>query len=345
MRTGTKKLRIGAAFAACATMACFLIAANSPAGNAAQPLSAASLIEALPPGASTLVYIDLSAIRGSSFYQRRPDKSPLTVPNQDYEDFVHSTGFDFEKDLDRAVVGSWPAPSEKEQRRNIAIAEGRFDRAKVASYAASRGKIDHQRGREVFQFPGSAQGTWNSAFFLDEHRLALVSGQSIDPLFAARVSEPATAADPIPERASRLDGAAAFAIIHVAPISGEGSGAGDLRGVPASQLMSLARSVRWVTLAARPEGDNLRVSIEGECDNGDDARQLQSALELLRVLGRVGLENQKTRESLSPVTLGSLQTLLNTAEVTQTAERVRVLLELTPQIFDAGASQNQEKLP
>jgi hypothetical protein len=345
MRTSTKKLRLGAAFAACGAIACILIAANSPAGSTAQSSSAESLIDALPTGASTLVYIDLAAIRASSFYEHRPDKSPLTVPNQDYEDFVRSTGFDFEKDLDRAVVGSWPAPSEKEQRKNIAIAEGRFDRAKIQSYAASHGKIDHQRGREVFQFPASAGGGWNSAVFLDERHLALVSGQSVDALFAARSAAPAAAADPIRDRASRLDGAAAFAITHVAPAPGDDAGTGPLQGVPNSQLMALARSVRWVTFAARPEGDNLRVSMEGECDTDGDARQLQSALELLRVLGRVGLESPKTRESLSPAALASLQTLLKTAEVTQTAERVRVLLELTPQIFEAGPSPNQGKQP
>jgi hypothetical protein len=234
------------------------------------------------------------------------------------------------------VIGSWPVASEKEQKKNIAIAEGRFDPTKIRSYAASRGKIDHQRGREIFLFRSGTLGGWNSAFFLDEHRLALVSGQSIDPLFASATSD--AAVDPVLERASRLDGAAAFAILRVPPISTDDPTGGALQGVPASQLMSLARSLRWVTFAARPEGNDLRVSLEGECDNGEDARQLQSALELLRVFGRMGLESPKTRQSMSPAALASLQILLNSAEVTQTAERVRVLMELTPEIFDAGSA-------
>jgi hypothetical protein len=100
--------------------------------------------------------------------------------------------------------------------------------------------------------------------------------------------------------------------------------------------MALARSVRWITLALRPEGDDLRVSLEGECNNGEDARELQSALEVLRAFGRMGLDSPKTRQSMSPAALASLQSVLKSAEVTQTAERVRVLVELTPDIFKAG---------
>lgn len=331
MSTGTKKLFMCASLAACAAIAAALIAANSFSGGAALASPDPALLDALPGGESTLVYLDLAAIRTSSFYQHRPDKGPITVPNQDYADFIRSTGFDFEKDLDRAAIAIWPAPAGKS--RSIAIAEGRFDQAKIRDYAARQGRIDHQGGREVFLFPTGAQGNWTSAFFLGEHRLALVSGQSIDPLFAAHSAD--SAMDPIRERASRLDGAAAFAVVHV-PTIPEDPTNGALQGGPNSQLMALARSVRWITLALRTEGDNVRVSLEGECDNGEEARELQSALEVLRAFGRMGLDSPKTRQSMNPAALASLQSVLNSAEVTQSAERVRILVELTPDIFKAG---------
>ena len=91
--------------------------------------------------------------------------------------------------------------------------------------------------------------------------------------------------------------------------------------------------MQWITLAARPEGENLRVSLEGECTTATDARQVQSALEILRLFGRAGLENPKTRQSMDPATYGVLETLLKTAEVTQTAEQVRILVEITPDIL------------
>ena len=114
---------------------------------------------------------------------------------------------------------------------------------------------------------------------------------------------------------------------------------GGMQGAASAQLMSLARSVQWVTLAARPEGDDLRISLEGECDNSTDALQLKSALELLRMFGRAGLESPKTSQSMDPATLAMLQTLLTSAEVTQAAERVRILVELTPDVFKLGQTQ------
>jgi hypothetical protein len=336
MRTGTNRLLMCASVALCAAIAAALIAANSRSVGASLASPEPGLLDALPGGASTLVYLDLAAIRASSFYQHRPDKGPITVPNQDYADFIRGTGFDFEKDLDRAAVALWPVSPARDQKRNIAIAEGRFDQAKIRDYAARQGRIDHQRGREVFVFPTGAQGSWTSAFFLDEHRLALVSGQSIDPLFAAHSDD--SAADPVRERASHLDGAAAFAIVRVPPMPDD-PGNSALQGAPNAQLMALARSVRWITLAARPEGDDLRISLEGECDNGEDAHELRSALEVVRAFGRMGLDSPKTRQSMSPAALASLQSVLNSAEVTQTAERVRVLVELTPDIFKAGADK------
>src|SRR5580700_1212183 len=102
MRTSTRQLRMGASLAMCAAIAAALIAANSVSGGATQASPDPALLDALPDGESTLVYLDFAAIRASSFYQHRPDKGPITVPNPDYADFIRSTGFDFEKDLDRA---------------------------------------------------------------------------------------------------------------------------------------------------------------------------------------------------------------------------------------------------
>jgi hypothetical protein len=337
MSTRAKKLRIGACLAACAAIAAALIGANFLPGRAMQASPSTGLLDALPAGASSLVYVDLVAVRASSFYQHRPDKGPIAVPNQDYADFVRSTGFDFEKDLDRVVVASWFAPSGKDSRKDVAIAEGRFDQAKIRDYALRHGKMDHQQGREVFLFPASAQGggTYggSTAFFLDDHRIALVAGQRIDILLNGHSSD--SSADPVRQRAARLDGAAAFAIMRVPPIP-EDTGNPALQGAAGAQILSLVRSVQWITLAARPEGDNVRISLEGECDTSENAHQLQSALELLRAFGRMGLESPKTKQSMNPAALASLENVLNSAEVTQAAERVRILVELTPDIFNAA---------
>jgi hypothetical protein len=101
----------------------------------------------------------------------------------------------------------------------------------------------------------------------------------------------------------------------------------------------MAKSVQWITLAARPEGDNLRLSLEGECLTATEARQLQSALQLLRMLGQAGLESPKTRKSMDPATFEAAETLLKSADVSATAERVRILVELTPDILKLGGAR------
>jgi hypothetical protein len=298
------------------------------------------LFSALPAGAPTLAYVDLGALRASSFYEHRPDKGPIAVPNQDYADFMRSTGFDFEKDLERVVIASWPPSSPNGPRKSVAIAEGHFDRAKIRDYAVRKGKVDQQQGHEVFLFPAGDSKAMNAITFLDDRRIALVAGSSIAPLFDSHMD--AAGSDPARDRAAHIDGAAAFLITHVPPIPDNAAGAGP-QASAAAQFVTLARSVKWITFAVRPEGDNLRVSLEGECDNAADAVQLKGALELMRMFGRAGLDSEKNKQSMDPAALATLQTLLTGAEVTQAAERVRILAEVTPDIWQLSSPAKAQK--
>jgi hypothetical protein len=180
----------------------------------------------------------------------------------------------------------------------------------------------------------------NSITFLDDRRIALVAGSSIAPLFDSHMD--AAGGDPVRERAAHLDGAAAFLITHVPPIPDNAAGAGP-QAAGAAQFLALARSVQWVTFAARPEGDNLRISLEGECDNATDAGQVKTALELMRMFGRAGLDSAKNKQSMDPAELATLQTLLTGAEVTQAAERVRILVEVTPDVWQLSGPAKAQK--
>ena len=301
-------------------------------GGTADASPTPELLLEVPPGAPTLVYADLAAIRASTFYQQRPDHGPIAIPDRDYADFVQSTGFDFEKDLDRVVVASWPAgliqgQEKADTPKTIVVADGRFDRRKIQDYAARKGKVDHQQGREVFLFPTDNNAHWNSITFLSDRRIAIVEGPSIAPLLEHHEDRPG--GDPARERAARVAGAAVFAITRV-PAIPENPAPGAAQS---AQLVSLARSVQWITLAARPEGNNVRVSLEGDCQNATDARQLQTTLELFRAIGQAGLQSPKTRQSMDPAVLELLETVLKSADVTASAERVRILVELTPDIL------------
>lgn len=299
---------------------------------------APELLSEVPAGAPTLVYADLAVIRASAFYQQRPDRGPITLPDRDYADFVQSTGFDFEKDLDRVVIASWPSGLAAEKKQTIVIADGRFDRRKIRDYALRKGKVDHQAGREVFVFPSDTKGQkgWNSITFLNDHRIAIVEGASIAPLLEHPETSPG--GDPARDRAADVDGAAVFAITRVPAFPANYSPG----GIQSAQLLNLARSVQWITLAARPEGNDLRVSLEGDCQTATDARQLQAALEVFRLIGRAGLESSKTRQSMDPTTLDVLETVLKSADISATAEKVRIQVELTPAILKLGENRKTQ---
>ena len=332
MRKYRGVLLVAAGFAAVATAAAFYAAVRR--GGAADASPVPELLSEVPPGASRLIYIDLAAVRASSFYQHRPDRAPIAVPDRDYANFIQATGFDFEKDLDRVVIASWPQSLVQGQKKTVVVADGRFDRQKIHDYAIRNGKLDQQQGHDVFLFPASAPNAWNSLLFLNDHRIALVEGSSIAPVLTPHAVGSAT--DPARERAARLAGAAVFAITRV-PAVPDNFAPG---GMQSAQLASLARSVQWITLAARPEGEDMRVSLEGECQTSTDARQLLSALEVLRLFGRAGLDSPKTRHTMDPATFGVLETLLKTADIAQTAERVRILVEITPDILKWSGSRN-----
>ena len=204
-------------------------------GAAADASPASELLSEVPPGATTLIYLDLAAVRTSSFYQHRPDTSPITLPDRDYANFIAVTGFDFEKDLDQVVIASWPQSLVQDQKKTIVFAEGRFDRQKIHDYAMQKGKLIQEQGREVFVFPAgvatrgpgrggagdSSRGSLNetaestSLVFLNDHRIALVEGSSIAPLLATRS---VAGVDPMRARAAGVAGAAAFVISRVPTI-------------------------------------------------------------------------------------------------------------------------------
>jgi hypothetical protein len=54
------------------------------------------------------------------------------------------------------------------------------------------------------------------------------------------------------------------------------------------------------------------------------------------MFGRAGLDSAKNKQSMDPAALAMLQTLLTSAEVTQAAERVRILVEVTPDVWHLG---------
>ena len=61
------------------------------------------------------------------------------------------------------------------------------------------------------------------------------------------------------------------------------------------------------------------------------------------MFGRAMLDSAKNKQSMDPAALATLQTLLTGAEVTQAAERVRILVEVTPDVWHLGGAAKAQQ--
>jgi hypothetical protein len=318
----------------------YVQARREDTGGAAYP----ELLLQIPPGASTVIFIDLAGIRGSAFFKNGLPLAPLKSPEHDYAAFVQATGFDYQKDLDRAAIALWPPASPSEKYKTLILAEGRFDQRKIRDYAMRNGKIQRQQQHDVFVFPAQNPQGSIGVVFLNDHRLAVVEGSDAAPVLEhapASNGDPASTNDPLLEQAAHIDGAPVFAISRIPAVPDNF----NVGGMQSAQLASIIRSLQWVTLAARPEGDTLRVSLEGVCRSDTDARQMKSLLEVLRSFGQAALNSSQAHQKMDPTSYKRLQTLLQTAEVSQSAERVRIRLALTPDALNLNSAQTPAQIP
>ena len=324
--------------AAAASAAVVYYSSRGP--NAAQGPALPELITLAPADSAYLFYANLAALRASPFLDRLMALAPSPAADPEYAGFVRATGFDYARDLDRLVLASRPGPSAP---LTLALAEGRFDRARISSYALRSGTLERGGGAEVYVFPPSPTSKAMAFAFLNGNRVAMAEGPEAAKAIASLASDPApsTFAPSMRERVSRVADSAVFAVGQVADVPQNFSPG----GVRSDQFSNLVRSLRWFTLAAHPEGDRLKVAAEGECDTAESARQLTGTLDGLRMLGQAMLADPRTRQRLEPATAGLLDNLLRILQVSRDDQRVRLSLELTSEMVSRLPGAATRKTP
>jgi hypothetical protein len=112
----------------------------------------------LLPGADAFAYVNLQWIRRFGAIKQLPPVSH----DPDYETFVHDTGIEFERDLDRAAFAihypaSWggnSAAAKADEPRFSEIFEGNLHRDKLLPYLQkSAASVDSYRAKEIFNIP------------------------------------------------------------------------------------------------------------------------------------------------------------------------------------------------
>ena len=297
------------------------------------------MLALMPEDAAAVVFLDLAQFRTSSFLAQMFAWAPRPAVEEDYAQFVMATGFHYETDLDRFAVAF--SQQAKETIR-FAVAEGRFDRKKIEQYAERSGLRISHNGVVVFSIPWKNASRPSFFTFLRDDRIAWTDDPSYAALFQKSRSESSSAE--WTEHFSRLSGTPIFGVLRqdgsaVASLAQQAPG-----GFRSPQLASLLGQLQWISIGGKPEGDILRVVIDGECRNETTIHQLKDFFGGIIVLAQAGLNTPDTRKKLPPQVRDAYLELLNSADVQSvdrgTSKSVRVILDVTPKILETARTES-----
>jgi hypothetical protein len=298
-----------------------------------------------PADSEMVVFADVAALRSSPLIEQLKSMLPSPQPDADYAAFVRASGFDYQRDLDKVLVASHQVDGKAE---TVAIAEGRFDRPKIRSYALANGKLERQDGYEVYLLPSSvpgAQGKTIAMAFLSDTRIAISDSENLDAILVAHKppaadpsaaqaggAAPAASDISLAERVSR-EGDVPIYVISRVPDEPANWAPG---GVHSDQLNDLARSVRWIDVTIAPMPDRLHVTLEGECIDQAKATSLENTLTGMRFLAEAYLGTPGAQKQLDPQSRTLLGQLLDSAVVTNHDQWVALSVDLTQDLLKNG---------
>jgi len=324
-----------------AAAAAFYFSRSKPSQRSAMAGIAPDILNQLPADAPGVAYIDVAALRK---LQNSPLAAFLGIANsnpaedRDYREFVRSTGFDYTRDLYRVAVAFWPAAflarsSSPAAKEIIVAAEGRFDEQKIDAYALHNGKMETRGAQSIYEIPGPPPTSFE---FLSPTRIRLASGNGAATLLGG--SDPDARDRVVEDSVIRVAGAPVFAVArtdNLPPSVYE-----NFRSYP--ELGQMARNIQRVTLAGQPAGDLFFLVLEGECDSTQNATEISTLLESLRMLGSMSLLDPKTRAQMTPQEASLFASVLKEVKITHEDRFVRLMLDVTPEMLgQAGQASSR----
>ena len=284
-----------------------------------------------PADVESIAYVDLAALRQSPFLAQLLALAPSPNEDAEYREFVSASGFDYSRDLDRALVvtrGTAPASS------TTAIADGKFDRARISAYALRSGKLEKQKGADVYVVSTGKPPKTVAFTFLTPARIYLANSSALEP------SDASLAQNPSPGQHERYLRVAGSAVILMGRVDASQENF-TVFGFRSRDLKRALRDVRWFSLAARPAGNRLLVALEAECISDGAARELQAAAETLRLLARLLLSDAGTRRQMSPQAAALAEAILRSGEFVRLDQRVAFRFEISADaLATAGGTKN-----
>lgn len=300
------------------------------------------MLALLPSEPTAVAFVDLGQFRSSAFLPQLLAWAPSFVVEEEYVKFVQTTGFNYERDLDRVAI----AFTRREANSTVfAVADGRFDRKKIEAYVGRAGQRLGEKNKAVFALDLKNSGRKTFLTFLRDDRMAWTN----DPGYAVLFKQAASfeGQREWQEHYARLAGSALFVVTRqdagtTGILARQAPG-----GFRSPQLATLLSQLEWITIGGKPEGNDLRVVMEGECSTETTIRQLKEFLGGILLLAQAGLNGPQNRKQMDPQLREAYLGLLKTTEV-ETVDRgaeksVRVVMDVTPGFLEAvkkaGAGQ------
>jgi hypothetical protein len=289
------------------------------------------MLALMPEDASIVIYVDWAQLRASPMLSALLRWAPKPAVDSDYAQFLQATGFDYENDLDRLALA---IRRDSHGTQTFAVADGRFDQKKIEAYASRYASLKTANGKTLYAVPLSGSNHKVYFTFLRKDQIEWANDSS----FFFNTPAKDSAAE-WREHFSRLAGTPIFAVLRQ-----DSDAAAALARAPSSlrspELAALLAQLQWISVGAKPDGNLLRVGIEGECLTESTERQLKEMLSGLVVLAQMGLNDPKTRKQLNPKVREGYLELLQSADIQQldrgTSKSVRVMFEVTPKLLEAG---------
>jgi len=294
------------------------------------------LLSELPANAPAVGYIDVAVLRklqSSPLAGILGLTSPGPEADREYTEFVRQTGFDYTRDLDKAAIAFWPHSFAVEpgngigENRVLAIADGRFDQQKIKAYALRTGKILPSTNPAIYEVPGNPTIFFQ---FLSPTRIAIASGTNSRRLLAESL-DPAPRDPAMKARLDRVAGAPIFAVARTDSLPP--SFYDNFAKAP--QLEKLARSVRGLSLAGKPVGNDIAAALDAECDSLKSAFEISTLLDGFRMVGSMAHSDPKSLQQMTKEQAAFVQALIRELKITRQDRWVRLRLDITPEMLGA----------
>ena len=358
------KILWAAAFVFALTLSAFAIRAwiSSREGSAEEML--ALLLRDMPADSSAVLYADVAQVRQAPFAQKLFAWAPQQQADADYTRFVQETGFDYARDLRRIAFS---AAQRGSQPIWFAIFDGDFNQQKIAAYLAKNGTLQGRGKHDIYSIPTNTTAVPSSSgvpanpsplnssnptphislTFLRSGRIAATNDADVSVYLEQKNPAP----DPAQwqTRFTRLAGSPIFVVVRRDSASMTALNTPALKGFESPQLSALLAQLSWITVAAQPDKDSLRLVAEGESPADTAARQLADMLNGIVLLAQLGLNDPKTRQQIDPRAREAYLELLRTAAIDQVdrqeTKAVRVVLEINPNFLAVASLPSSPAAP